>query len=309
MTTHLSPANSESSDASSIKALIDGGTQGFTEGFNLPRVCDVDTAADSTSMPSDTTERDLASLPAFPHHMDMDYQISDALDFPSHVADLWIGPPGHELPYFAENGDGHPGWSGNFAVPGFSQSSEPLDVMQGYKPDSLQVVLVKDMMLHKARELHPDGTGFDEVNAIIQSIFYQTKVDSFVKLFCQNFHPSCPIFHIPTLDADTITPELLLAVVCFGAMYAHDGTDKLMADSLLDIAELLVFSTDVFAGRYDHGYCASRPEADLEEADAEWKRFERLQAGYLIVVVQYWAGARSSKAHVMESRFCEVIQV
>lgn len=265
---------------------------------------------DSASLPSETAEGGFAALSDFEHHVEMDFQLPDIFDFPAHVADLWVGPPGHELPYLAEDSDGHPGWSGNFVAPELFQNSdlEPLHVMQGYKPDSLQVASLKDMMLQKVREMHPDPTRFEELSAIIQSMFCQTKVDGFVKLFFQNFHPSCPIFHIPTFDAEAIAAELLLAIFCFGAMYAHDGTDKLVADRLLDIAELLIFSTDIFAGRYG-GHCESKEEADPNEATTEWKRFEQLQAGYLIVTVQYWAGARSSKAHVMESRFCEVIQV
>ena len=309
---HHSPAASESSDTSSIKALIDGGTRGFTEGFNLPRVRDVAATTDSASASPEKPKDDRhlnAALPNFQHYIDMDFQLPDMLDFPAHVADLWAGPLGNELPCFAETGDGHLGWSGSFQAPDLfhhADLDQPLDVLHGYKPDSLQVAFMKDMMLHKAREMHPDT--IDELSAIIQSLFCQTKVEGFVRLFFQNFYPSCPIFHIPTFDADTVTTELLLAIFCFGAIYAHDGTDRVVADRILDLAEQLIFSTELYMARYD-GYVRSKQEADPDESKREWKRFEQLQAGFLIVTVQYWAGARRSKAHVMEYRFCEVIKV
>ena len=113
---------------------------------------------------------------------------------------------------------------------------------------------------------------------------------------------------MPSFDPDTAALPLLTSVVFMGAMYTKDERELYAAKRLLDFAELYVFSSDIFSSEYELAatICGGR---NNENEAHDWIQFQNFQAGFLMVVVQYWAGGSVSSSRAMENRFSEVIKV
>ena len=116
------------------------------------------------------------------------------------------------------------------------------------------------------------------------------------------------MIHIPTFDLDAIALPLLAAVTFFGAIYSPDQREAYVAKRLLDFAELFIFSSHIFSPETEVASVFSGIRSVEDEA-TDWIKFQNFQAGFLITVVQYWAGGRSSKNRAMENRFSEVVKV
>ncbi|KAG8411142.1 hypothetical protein J3459_016587 [Metarhizium acridum] len=79
-------------------------------------------------------------------------------------------------------------------------------------------------------------------------------------------------------------------------MYSHDKTDRLAARKLLNIAELVVFSAEIFAASHEIKHASHESTAaNSTQKEWDWYQFQQVQAGYLITTVQYRAGTRQAK--------------
>jgi hypothetical protein len=116
------------------------------------------------------------------------------------------------------------------------------------------------------------------------------------------------MIHAPSFDPETVTLPLLVSVVFMGAMYATDQREAFVAKRVLDLAELFVFSSDVYSSENDIVAIFSSNRC-FENASNDWVKFQNFQAGFLITIVQYWAGSQVSRSRVMENRFSEVVKV
>lgn len=153
-----------------------------------------------------------------------------------------------------------------------------------------------------------DTKGQQEVSANLNFLLTTGRIRKFVSLYFKYWHPSCPIIHIPSFDPESIPLPLLAAIVFMGAMYSTDDMEVYSAKRVLDFAELFIFSSDTFAceSEISATFCGNR---EPDDPLSDWVQFQNFQAGFLIVVVQYWAGSRASRNRAMENRFSEVIQV
>lgn len=127
-------------------------------------------------------------------------------------------------------------------------------------------------------------------------------------MYFRYWHPSCPIIYTPAFDLEAISLPLLASLIFMGAMYSSDETEVHVARRVLDFAELFIFSSDTFSCEHEIGVVFSG-DRKPDDSMSDWIQFENFQAGFLMVVVQYWAGSRSSRNRAMENRFSEIIQV
>lgn len=147
----------------------------------------------------------------------------------------------------------------------------------------------------------------EQLTASMHSLFTTRNIRKCVKMYFKFWHPNCQIIHPPSFNPKTAQTPLLLVVALMGALYSHHETTVHAAKKLLDVAELAVFSTGLFAPEHEMRCAYSGTEIPSDAISP--LQFQEFQAAYLIVVLQYWAGNRRAKNRAMETRFSEIIKV
>ncbi|KAF5126352.1 hypothetical protein E5D57_011049 [Metarhizium anisopliae] len=299
-----SQAADSASDARSIKALLDNGTQSFTEKFNLPFFHDeMGDVGAPPQAPRANPSLDYEGLADFESQLHLSLGPSEGFEILlNSVSDFWTGPFGTTQPWVNDVDEGDLVWLVRENVPNMFQQPA---LGQESKAETPQITALRDVLLHTAQQLHLHPSSLDEVTAIIGFLCCQPKIDAFVGLFFLNWHPNGPVLHPPSFDTELVPTELLISVIALGAMYSHDKAERLAARKLLNIAELVIFSAEVFAAAHEIKHASD--ESTHNELD--WHQFQQIQAGYLITTVQYWAGTRQDKSRAMETRFCELVKV
>jgi hypothetical protein len=187
-----------------------------------------------------------------------------------------------------------------------------------------------------------DETARQELTACLNFLLTPERISKFISLYFRNWHLNCPMLHKPSFDPSQVPLALVVSVVFNGALYSKDNTERLAARKLFDIAELVVFDAAIFSFETEitrslEGNSNNKmtnnddvmPESGSASAsipapaqasgsasgltdsfqDPEWQTFQELQAGFLMVVTQYWAGSSIPKHRALESRLGDVIKV
>jgi hypothetical protein len=296
-------------DRVSIQALLNGGTDTFTETFNLP--------------PSDDRQRGLQfhaqnDEPEEEPELKVEDEMPGVFDYsslflnPSGVddqyLDFWNGPFGI-MPSPSYNDMQLELYDPSIISPGAQAVSTPSSA--GPSADQAQYISALNMAIYnKLWCLALDEKTRQELTACLNFLLTGEKLRRFVSLYFRNWHLNCPILHRPSFDPAKIPLHLLISVVFIGAMYSKDQTERLAAKKLIDVAELVVFDSEIFS--FDIEIIRSLQNDNSSAAldsDREWEIFQELQGGYLMVVAQYWAGSRASKRRAMQSRLGDVINV
>lgn len=142
----------------------------------------------------------------------------------------------------------------------------------------------------------------------IQFILTPRRISSFITSYFKMWHPNGPFIHEPTFDPEAAQLPLLMSLVFMGAMYSVDDRELKAAKNLLDLVELYAFSSDVFAPEVEMKRSMDGTATPTNLAN-DWITFQHFQGGYLISVVQHWAGSRLSRSRAMECRYSEIIKV
>lgn len=160
----------------------------------------------------------------------------------------------------------------------------------------------------RAHTLNLDNQALGEVKSLLDSLLTAGRLQRLVKTYFECWHPHCPIVHAPSFHPGTVPLTLLVSVVFLGAVYSQYEEEVSAAKSLLDIAELYVYSTDFFTPEYEINLAlrGSQPSASIED---DFEAFQHFQGAYLMVVVQFWAGSQTSRQRAMEHRFSQIIKV
>lgn len=316
----------QSSDRGSIKFLLNAGTDSFTEQFRLPPRSD---RARGLEYHNRMGLREVVS-PGLPYNME-NYQPNNFPEFfesdqvsmsffHNAFVSFFNGPFGDphkplgdpyasDVPYPAVM----PGQDPNGEVPGPTVVLEQDPNMTfseqlPYEPERPFAVAMARSILTRALSFPLDTKSQQEVSTNVNFLLTTARIRKFVSMYFKYWHPSCPILHKPSFDPDSAPLPLLASVVFMGAMYSNDEMEVYVAKRILDFAELLIFSSDTFACENEicATFCGNRNPDDPTD---DWAQFQNFQAGFLILLVQYWAGSRSSRSRAMENRFSEIIQV
>lgn len=303
----------ESSDRGSISFLLNGGTDSFTERFRLPPRSDRARGMEYHAR----KELEEAGVPATNYALgantsvvgsDLFSDFDELSTFEESFMSFMTGP-------FAESHKSMVDpYSGTFAAHTllqFPTQGSPLptaDDASFHQPDDAFSTTLIQAILAKTWTLNMDAKSQQEITSNLHFLLTTRRIHKFISLYFLYWHNNCQILHPPSFNMEQITMPLLTAVVFMGAMYSNEDREAYVARRMLDFAELYVFSTEVFSCEYEVSRAfAGSTMTDLERKD--WIHFQNLQAGYLMVVTQYWAGSKPSRNRAMEARFSEIIMV
>lgn len=301
------------SDRGSIKFLLNGGTDSFTERFRLPPRSDRARGL----VFHNKTEMEEAAEEAFPYNVQnsrpdytpafIDSDPAALQFFQDTFLDFFNGPFGDgskpmDDPYAGQMA--YPSALPTATDPNLAVSPEhPI-----FEPERPFAMALIQSILARAWTMPLDAKAQEEISTNLNFLLTTARIRRFATLYFKYWHPSCPLIHSPSFDPETVSLPLLASVVFMGAMYSSDQREVYIAKRVLDFAELFVFSSHVFSPETEVAAIFSgTPPSDDEASD--WIKFQNFQAGFLITVVQYWAGSRSSRNRAMENRFSEIVKV
>ncbi|CAI7640083.1 unnamed protein product [Penicillium pancosmium] len=298
------------SDRGSIKFLLNGGTDSFTEQFRLPPR---DDRARGMEFHNQVGLQEAAGG-MFPYSMQ-----ENRSEFPPPVGgpdpsslqffqdtflDFFNGPFGDnqkslEDPYTARIDFHTPGQD-----PSLAMQSDPA-VFEPEQPFAMALV---QSILARAWTVPLDPKAQEEISSGLNFLLTTARIRKFLSLYFRYWQNNCSIFHVPSFDPETTSLPLLAAVTFMGAMYSTDPRETYIAKRVLDFAELFVFSSPVFSPETEVASVFSGHKTP-EEDDNDWVKFQNFLAGLIITVVQYWAGSRASRNRAMENRFSEIVKI
>jgi cytochrome c-type biogenesis protein CcmH/NrfG len=92
-------------------------------------------------------------------------------------------------------------------------------------------------------------------------------------------------------------------------MYSQVDRDVTTAKTLLDLAELYIYSMDDLTEEFEVRQMMRAASTTTPESIAlSMLAFQHLQAAYLMVCVQFWAGNMVSRKRAIDTRFSVVIK-
>ncbi|KAL2871465.1 uncharacterized protein BJX67DRAFT_342292 [Aspergillus lucknowensis] len=299
------------SDRGSIKFLLNGGTDSFTENFLLPPRSDRTRGLEYHHQKEEAEDSMLAYHPKrYPNDFAPAFVELDPNNmsfFHDTFLDFFNGPFGemHKSlvdPYGGEMMDY------SATIPPNQDPGLALSGRQPFEHEKPYATAMIQAILSRAWSVPLDAKVHEEISTNLTFLLTTPRILKFTALYFKYWHPSCPITHVPSFDPEIVALPLLTSIVFMGAMYTKDERELYAAKRLLDFAELYVFSSDIFSCEYEVAatICGSR---NAESEAHDWLQFQNFQAGFLIVVVQYWAGSRTSSSRAMENRFSEVVKV
>ncbi|KAF7587891.1 hypothetical protein BBP40_006597 [Aspergillus hancockii] len=298
------------SDRGSIKFLLNGGTDTFTEHWNLPpsndRIRGLELHKqrsledEDSSMTGFSTKEDYA--PAF--------VVSDpaALSFfQDTFLDFFNGPFGD--PHKSLN-DTH--MAGMTYQPMAPSAQAPIPRSTGQPPsfetEGPFATAIIQAILTRVWSIRIDEKAQEEISADLSFLLAPARMRKFMLLYFKYWHPNCPMIHLPSFDPRNVSLSLLTSVCFIGAMYSENRKELSIAKRLVDFAELFVFSNGIFSceNEITSVFYGTR---NVDDEPSCWVQFQNLQAAFLMVICQYWSGSLTSRNRAMENRFGEVIKV
>ncbi|KAJ9489433.1 hypothetical protein VN97_g3815 [Penicillium thymicola] len=301
-----------SSDRGSIKFLLNGGTDSFTENFRLPPHSD---RARSLNY-HNTNDFEEPQGTGFPYGIDtsqpeygsgfIDSNSTAPQFFQDTFLDFFHGPFGDahkpvENPYHADELSYQsiiPPGQGPTILPG----DPPI-----FEPERPFATTLIHLILTQAWQVPLDSEAQEEISANLNFLLTTARIRKYVALYFKYWQPSCAMLPV-CFDPETVPPPLLAAVVFMGAMYSSDKREVYIAKRVLDFAELFIFASDVFSAESEISAMFSGSRC-FDKKNSDWDWFNKFQAGLIITIVQYWSGNRLSRNRAMENRFAEVVRV
>lgn len=308
-----SEVSGQLSDRGSIKFLLNAGCDSFTEGFRLPPRSDRPRGALFDSNQNELEER---QNNMFPYNMEsgrsdyapamLDSDPTTLQFYQDTFLDFFNGPFGdaHKM-----QGDPYSGVAYQAIGPPIPEPSLALSEENAmFEPERPFATALIQSILARVWTLPLNTKAQEEISTSLNFLLTTARIQKFVALYFKNWHPSCTMIHAPSFDPETATLPLLASIVFMGAMYTTDQREAYVAKRVLDFAELFIFSCDVYSSENDIGTVFSGNQC-FENESNDWVKFQNFQAGFLITVVQYWAGSKVSRSRAMENRFSEIVKV
>ncbi|KAL2065310.1 hypothetical protein VTL71DRAFT_2979 [Oculimacula yallundae] len=292
-----SGAENGQSDKGSINFLLNSGTASFIECFRFPSsherrnifnfrnaqrtssstdvIDSISNISDNGSGPSDTFDKESIDWSLF--------EEENLLRF--------LSSPFVEGPIF---GPEQP-------ITGWSHTGE-------WEPPSLQSAAIVDSVLEKALSLQITPPEQAHISQNLNFLFTPSRITKFLRLYFEFWHPHCPIIHQATFTIESAPIPLLASMVLMGAMYSQVDNEVNTAKLVLDLVELYVFSLEDLTDEYEIRHMLRVPSISapntIELSDLA---FQYLQAAYLLVCVQFWAGSLVSRKRVSDTRFGVIV--
>lgn len=303
----------QSLDRGSIKFLLNAGTDSFTERFHLPPrndrfrglvfhnqksvLEDLPDAAPSYDVTADET----TVMPSF-----IEWDPATLSFFQDTFISLFHGPFS-DVPKPTENSCSD-GAVYETLLPGLDPCLTLSGCQTAYEPEKPFSTALIQSILSRAWTIPLCAEAKTELTSDLNFLLTTSRIRRFVSFYFKYWHPNGPMIHPPSFNVDTAPLPLLAAVVFMGAIYSDDVRETSIAKKLLDFAELFVYSSAIFSYESEIGASFGGTTESFNENVNSWTQFQSIQAGFLMVIVQYWAGSRAARNRAMESRFSDLIK-
>jgi hypothetical protein len=300
------------SDRGSINFLLNGGTDSFTEQFRLPPHSD---RARGLVYHNQTGLEEAAVEDVFPYVQNNQQDYTPALVdsdpsslqfFQDTFLDFFNGPFGDGQKSAEDPFGGQITYQAAIPSQGPNLTLSPEQAI--FEPERPFAMALIQSILARAWTVPLDAKSQEEISSNLNFLLTTARIRKFIALYFKYWQPSCAMIHIPSFDPETVAIPLLASVVFMGAMYSSDQREAYVAKRVLDFAELYIFSSHVYSPESEVAMTFSGNRSSDDEP-SDWAKFQNFQAGFIITVVQYWAGSPASRNRAMENRFSEVVKV
>jgi Fungal specific transcription factor domain len=292
----------ELSDRGSIRFLLNGGTDSFTERWRLPPRSDRARGMQYHTQ-KELEEATNTANPKAGFSSDFDDLTSCEDSFMSLITGPFPEPQRSMTDHFTGKFTAHP-----MEFPGQDPNGGMVGGSTFYESESSFSSALIQAILAKTWTINMDSNAKQEVSSSLHFLLTPRRINKFVSLYFQYWHHNCNIIHVPSFNLEQDSMPLLASVIFMGAMYSNDEREAYVARRMLDFAELYVFSADLFSS--EHEICRTfvgQSVTDMEPSD--WLRLQSLQAAFVMTVTQYWAGSKISRNRAMEVRYNEIVLV
>lgn len=301
-----------SSDRGSIKFLLNGGTDSFTEQFRLPPRPD----RARSLIYHNQTELEEGAEAVMSYNMqgaqqDMMTGLMDNPDpsslqfFQDTFLDFFNGPfpetRNVEDPFGSQAG-----YPQTLPRQGSRLPMEPEQAV--FEPERPFAMALIQSIIARSWTVPLDAKAQEEISANLTQLLTTARIRKFVSFYFKYWQPSCAMLHVPSFDPETAALPLLASVVFMGAIYSTDPREVYMAKRVLDFAELFIFSSNIYSSDNEVASIFTGTSI-VDDNSNDWLKFQTFQAGFIMTVAQYWAGSPVSRNRAMECRFSEIVKV
>lgn len=288
-----------SSDRGSIGFLLNSGTAGFIESFRFPssherRNIFSFRSTHKDSVPSDfvdafanTSENGSSSFSEV-----LEDELIDWSLFENENLIRFLSVP------YAEMKD--------FETPAFMPDMQyPLE----WEQPSIQSSSIIQGIIDRTTYLNISREEEQHVSQQLSFLFTPSKMSRLSDLAFEFWYPHCPILHQGSFDPHTSPLSLVASVVIMGAMFSKDEREVNTAKFLLDLVELYVYSMDDLTDDYEiKQMLRASAFSGSDDIAISNLAFQHLQAAYIILCTQFWAGSMVSRKRAIDTRFATVVK-
>jgi hypothetical protein len=193
---------------------------------------------------------------------------------------------------------------------GDNSSATGQSVSIDWEPPTAQSSTIIEALLDKTTSLQLGAEKQSEISHHLNFLFTPSRITKFIDLYFEFWHPHCPFLHQASFNAEIAPPSLLVAVILMGAMYSQTDKEVAIAKRLLDLSEIYIYSMDDLSDDFEIRQSLGLLRCSGSESISYGPlALQHLQAAYLTVTTQFWAGSLVSRKRVVETRFGTVIKV
>ncbi|KAJ5040593.1 uncharacterized protein L3040_006245 [Drepanopeziza brunnea f. sp. 'multigermtubi'] len=202
---------------------------------------------------------------------------------------------------------------GSFGVVPMFGSEAPItgfSLIGDFEAPTPQSAMLVQEILESSMTLQMTPPEQEHVLQNLRFLFTPSRIEKFVGLYFEFWHPHCSIIYKPAFSIHTTTLPLLAAMSVMGAMYTPIDTEITTARLVLDLVELYIFSLNDLSDVYEIRHML-RVASVLapENTQLSVLAFDNLQAAYILVCVQFWAGNMVSRKRAVDTRFNSLVKV
>jgi hypothetical protein len=179
-----------------------------------------------------------------------------------------------------------------------------------WDPASVQSAAIIQGLRGKASLLNLNPQEQTDLSQHLDYIFTPSRIERMVSLYFEFWHPHCPIIYRPTFSIETTPTPLLISMTLMGVMYSQVDHEVKSGKILLDLAEMFVFSASDLTeeSEIQRMLRASLGSSPDQSGMLSSMALQNLQAAYVMVCLQFWAGNPVARRRAIE-RFAVVVKV
>jgi hypothetical protein len=198
-----------------------------------------------------------------------------------------------------------------FMDPNFTTADQMTSIQMPteWEPPSPQSAAIVQSILDRATLLGVTLPEQEEYRQQLTYLFTPSRIDKFIAHYFEFWHPHCPILHQPSFSVEIAPIPLIVSVALMGAMYSQSDQEVNTAKQMMDLSELFVYSIDDLTDDSEVRQMLRSGSSSNQTVFTTPLVFPNLQAAYLMVCVQFWAGGALARKRAIETRFGTVIKV